>query len=118
MLCTRCAALPGSWMIHHTTNAMTTHFRMFPSFTAASLEAQTVPSCQFLNSSPRRSLDGGWSSKQVRWWACPSGSKYARYVRALRMSQSVRMYRHARQYPSPSAREEAATPAVRAEVSS
>jgi putative tRNA adenosine deaminase-associated protein len=29
---------------------------------------------------------GGWTSKQVRLWPCPSGTKYARSARALRMS--------------------------------
>ena len=88
MLCTRCAAFVGCWMIHQITNAIASHFRILPSFTAASLEAQTAPSCQFPYLSPKRSQDGGWSSRQVRRWPCPSGSKYARFVRALRMSLS------------------------------
>src|SRR6185437_2198547 len=29
---------------------------------------------------------GGLTSKQVRHWPCPSGTKYARFARALRMS--------------------------------
>lgn len=85
MLCTRCAAFEGASITHHTMNASSTHFRMLPSFTAASLEAQTAPSCQFLNTRPKRSLAGGWTTKQVRRWPCPSGSKYARYSRVLRM---------------------------------
>src|ERR1700733_13451885 len=47
ILCTRCAAFVGSWMTHQSTNASAAHFRIVPSFTAASLEAQTAPSCQF-----------------------------------------------------------------------
>src|SRR5580698_11659957 len=58
MLCTRCAAFVGSWMTHQTTNATASHFRIVPSFTAASLEAQTAPSCRFLNLRPKRDLDG------------------------------------------------------------
>lgn len=48
MLCTRCAALVGCWMIHHRTNATAAHVRTVLRFTAASLEAQTSPSCQYL----------------------------------------------------------------------
>ena len=47
MLCTRCAALAGCWMIHHRTNATAAHVRTVLSFTAASLEAQTSPSSQY-----------------------------------------------------------------------
>jgi hypothetical protein len=58
MLCTRCAAFAGCWTTHQMTNAIAAHLRMFESFTAASLEAQTAPSCQFLNLSPKPRLDG------------------------------------------------------------
>jgi hypothetical protein len=47
MLCTRCAALVGCWMIHHRTNATAAHVRTVLSFTAASLGAQTSPFCQY-----------------------------------------------------------------------
>lgn len=47
MLCTRCAALVGCWMIHHRTNATAAHVRTVLSFTAASLEAQTSPFSQY-----------------------------------------------------------------------
>jgi len=47
MLCTRCAALAGCWMIHHRTNATAAHVRTVFRFTAASLEAQTSPSSQY-----------------------------------------------------------------------
>jgi hypothetical protein len=47
MLCTRCAALVGCWMIHHRTNATAAHVRTVLRFTAASLEAQTSPFTQY-----------------------------------------------------------------------
>src|ERR1700761_483274 len=69
ILCTRCAAAVGSWMTHQSTNASAAHFRIVPSFTAASLEAQTAPSCQFPYRSPKRSLDGGWVGHPGRYGA-------------------------------------------------
>src|SRR5215469_2655266 len=55
MLCTRCAALVGCWMIHHRRKATPAHVRTVFRFTAASLEAQSSPLHQFpfyLNQKP------------------------------------------------------------------
>src|ERR1700733_5312130 len=94
ILCTRCAALVGCWMTHQSTNAIAAHFRILLNFTAASLEAQTAPSCPIPYRSPKRSLDGGWSPRLVGRWPCPSGSKYARFGRPLRMSLSENVPTH------------------------
>ena len=88
MLWTRWAAFVGASTTHQTMNATASHFRIVPSFTAASLEAQTAPSCQFLNSRPKRGLVGGPPSRYGSGHAGPNGTNYARISRALRMARS------------------------------
>lgn len=93
MLCTRCAALVGCWMIHHRTNATAAHVRTVLSFTAASLGAQTSPFCQYPFILAR--TRPGCGSKPARSSPCsvPNGCsmpgtsrQYARNLAALRMS--------------------------------
>ena len=110
MLCTRCAALAGCWMIHHRTNATAAHVRTVFRFTAASLEAQTSPFTQYPFILARNRP--GCGSKPARSSPCsvPNGCSMPgtsrRYACAL-----LRVCRPAAEYAAGSGRQQAATPA-------
>ena len=111
MLCTRCAALAGCWMIHHRTNATAAHVRTVLRFTAASLEAQTSPLSQYPFILARTRPGCGSKSAQPSPCSVPDGSSMPGTSRSY-ASAWLRVRRPAGKYAAHGGRLEAATPAT------